>query len=342
MLSETDLALVNALQVNPRAPWSLIGAALGIGATTAARRWDRLVDQRAAWLTAYPSGELTSRLVLAFVEVDCAADCSAEVARQVAADVHVSTVDQVAARCDLLLHVAATNLSEVTNYVVHRLAVLPGVRSTRVLVSPRVFAEGSRWRLRAISPDQTEALATPAQHPVAPSAFTEVDRALLLALGEDGRASYAELAAATGVSPSTARRHVDAFLANGLVRLRCEIARAESPAPVSVVLWLRVPPDQLETAARLLAMLPEVRLCAAVSSTANLALVVWLRSPSDIVPLESKLVSRLPWLEISDRAVALRPVKLMGRVLDESGRWLSRVPLDFWAPVQPRTTEPGS
>lgn len=336
MLSETDLAVVNALQVNPRAPWSLIGGALGIGAATAARRWDRLVEDRSVWMTAYPGGELTARLVLAFVEVDCAAGRATDIARLIAADGHVTTVDYLAGRCDLLLHVVAPSLSEVTDYVVHRLSVLPGVLSARTLVSPRVFTEGSRWRLRAISPDQTEALVPPSSHPAPASAFGEPDRALMLALSGDGRAPYAELAAAAGVSASTARRHVDAFLANGLVRLRCEIARSESPAPVGVLLWLRVPPAQLETTARLLALVPEVRMCAAVSSAANLVLVVWLRSPSDVLPLESSLVGKLPWLEIHDRAVVLRPIKLMGRVLDEAGRWTDRVPLDFWGRVQPR------
>ncbi|WP_241196675.1 AsnC family protein, partial [Streptomyces sp. ADI95-17] len=40
--SELDLALVDALQAAPRAPWSRIGRALGVDATTAARRWERL------------------------------------------------------------------------------------------------------------------------------------------------------------------------------------------------------------------------------------------------------------------------------------------------------------
>jgi len=47
-LSEADLALVNALQVQPRASWSLIGKALGVGPVTVARHWERLVERREA------------------------------------------------------------------------------------------------------------------------------------------------------------------------------------------------------------------------------------------------------------------------------------------------------
>jgi DNA-binding Lrp family transcriptional regulator len=334
-LNETDLALVNALQINPRAPWSLIGQALGIGATTAVRRWQRLVDRGSAWMSAYPAGDLARRLGLAFAQVTCVPGRQVEVAQAIAADAHVPTVDYVAGNYDLLAHVVAPGLTEVSDYVVHRLSRVPGVVQARTLVSPRMFSEGSRWQVRAISPEQREMLRARATQPAPVSAFTALDRALLLALGEDGRASCSELALCLGVSASTVRRHVDALLGAGMLRLRCEIARAQSPAPVTVLLLLRVPPDQLETTARWLGLLPEVRMCAAISGSANLLLAAWLASSGDVVSLESTLVTKLPRLEIVDRAVVLRPVKLMGRLLDKTGRSAGRVPLDFWAPVHP-------
>lgn len=334
-LNETDLALVNALQINPRAPWSLIGQALGMGATTAVRRWQRLVAEGSAWMSAYPAGDLAHRLGLAFAQVTCAPGRQVEVAQAIAADAHVPTVDYVAGNYDLLAHVAAPGLTEVSDYVVHRLSRVPGVVRTRTLVSPRMFSEGSRWHVRAISPEQRETLRARAGQCAPATAFTALDRALLLALGEDGRASSSVLALRLGVSASTVRRHVDALLAAGMVRLRCEIARAQSPAPVTVLLLLRVPPDQLETTAHWLGLLPEVRMCAAVSGSANLLVAVWLASSGDAVSMESTLVAKLPRLEIVDRAVVLRPVKLMGRLLDKTGRSAGRVPLDFWAPVHP-------
>jgi DNA-binding Lrp family transcriptional regulator len=335
MLSELDLALVNALQVNPRAPWSLVGRTLGVSAVTAARRWARLVEDGDAWTVAYPGGELAARMVLAFVEVDCAPGCLARVSAAIAADEHVATVDYVAGQRDLFVHLVAATLRAVSDYVVHRLSVLPGVAGIRTLVSPRIFTEGSRWQVRAISSEQraTLSLRSPRSRP--DTAFGELDRRLVLSLGVDARASHADLGEGLGVSASTVRRHLNALLDTGRLRLRCEIARSLSPSPVSIMLWLRVPPDRLETTARSLAILPEVRMCAAVTGPANLLLVVWLPAETDVVRLESTLVGKLPWLEILDRSVSLRPVKLMGRLLDESGRAAGWVPLDFWASVQP-------
>jgi DNA-binding Lrp family transcriptional regulator len=334
-VNETDLALVNALQINPRAPWSLIGQALGIGATTAVRRWQRLVNEGSAWMSAYPGGELAQRMGLAFVQVTCAPGSQIEVARAIAADPHVPTVDFVAGNYDVFAHVVAPGLTEVSDYVVRRLSLVPGVVHARTLISPKMFSEGSRWQVRAISQEQKETLRARSPQPAPATSFTALDRALLLALGANGRASCSELGLRLGVSASTVRRHVDALLAAGMLRLRCEIARAQSPAPVAVLLSLRVPPNQVEATARWLRLLPEVRMCAAISGPANVLLVAWLGSSGDAVTLESTLVTKLPGLEITDRAVVLRPIKLMGHLLDEAGRSTGRVPLDFWAPVSP-------
>lgn len=338
MMTETDLSLVNALQVDPRAPWSFVGATLGIGAPTAARRWERLVGEGQAWLSAYPASVVASRLTVAFVQIDCLAGESIRVGTALAADPHIPTVEYLAGPCDLLVHLVVPDLRTVTEYVLHRVATLPGVTRTRTLVTARLFSEGSRWQVRAISPGQRDALAARAKQPPAPARFDELDRQLLLVLGEDGRMPYSVIASRLGISASTARRRVEVALASGVVRLRCELARSLSPAPVSTMLWLRVPPDRLESTARSLATVPEVRMCAAVSGTANLLVAGWLRTPADSVAMESSLVTKLPWVDIVDRAVTLRTVKLMGVILDEAGCATARVPLDFWSPVQPRIT----
>jgi hypothetical protein len=40
-LDELDLALVNALQISPRAPWTEVATALEVDAATVARRWQQ-------------------------------------------------------------------------------------------------------------------------------------------------------------------------------------------------------------------------------------------------------------------------------------------------------------
>jgi DNA-binding Lrp family transcriptional regulator len=311
----------------------LIGDTLGIGAITAARRWSRLVADGDAWLTAYPAGDLQARMTLAFVQIDCQPGRTAEVSDRIGLDQHVPTVDHVTGRSDLLIHLVTPSMRETADYITHRLARLPGIAATRTLVSPRLFAEGSRWQVRAISAEQRDTLAANPPRPGPARTFTSLDRDLLLALDEDGRASHSELAGRLAVSASTVRRHLDSLLAGGSVRLRCELARANSPAPVAVLLWLRVPPDGLETTARSIAILPEVRMCAALTGPANLLVIAWLAAESEVVRLEAGLIGKQPWLDVVDRSVVLRTTKLMGRLLDEDGRATGRVPLGYWHPV---------
>ncbi|TGB14234.1 Lrp/AsnC ligand binding domain-containing protein [Streptomyces sp. MZ04] len=83
-------------------------------------------------------------------------------------------------------------------------------------------------------------------------------------------------------------------------------------------------------AARELAKLPETRLCVGVSGPQNLVATVWVRSLGDVQALEVRLAHALPHLRIVDRAVALRAVKLMGRLLDAGGRAVGFVPIDLW------------
>ncbi|GAA3353999.1 hypothetical protein GCM10017744_009850 [Streptomyces antimycoticus] len=53
-LDELDRGLVHALQIHPRAPWTLVGDVLAVNPVTAARRWRRLQEAGLAWVTAYP------------------------------------------------------------------------------------------------------------------------------------------------------------------------------------------------------------------------------------------------------------------------------------------------
>ena len=74
MLNEEDALVVDALQLAPRAPWSAVGDVLGIAPTTAAKRFQRLVDEGVAWVTASPGMMTSSPQCYAHVEITCRSD----------------------------------------------------------------------------------------------------------------------------------------------------------------------------------------------------------------------------------------------------------------------------
>ncbi|MET9259561.1 Lrp/AsnC family transcriptional regulator [Amycolatopsis sp. NPDC004079] len=299
-MSEDDLKLVDALQSGPRAPWSSVAKAAGMSAVTAARRWQRLVERGDAWITAYRGGDPRGQAVLGFVEIVCAPGCALDIARRLAADSRVTSVECTDGRYDLLVHVVTRSLQDLAEYLTHQLSAVSDAVSSRTHVLTRLFREGSTWRVRAIPPGRRDALL---------------------------RSPASEIAARIGTGETTVRRRLAVLLASGTLILRCEIARSLSAAPVTAMLRIRVQPDQLEAAAQALAALPETRMCAGVSGEANVLRIAWLTSQRQIGALEDTLAARFPRLEVVDRAVTARPVKLMGRMLDAEGRSVGQVPL---------------
>ncbi|MER7013523.1 Lrp/AsnC family transcriptional regulator [Saccharopolyspora sp. NPDC000359] len=325
-LDEVDLALVNALQIHPRAPWSLIGAVLGIDPVTAARRWARLEHAGLAWISAYPP--TTPTQATAFVELGCAPGRGVDVARELAADPQAMTVDVTAGGRDVLVTVSTPDPQVLSHYLLERMSRVEHLQQVRSHPAVRIYTEASRWRLRALDHEQTARMAREPGTGTGPVRLTEQDWAIVVALGADGRAPVAALAEAAGTSTSTVRRRMTRMLASGQLRLRCELARTQSGWPVYAWFFARVPPAHLDGTARALARIPEVRTVTSTAGPHNLVIAVWLRSLADVQDLEAHMSRRLPSLDIVDRSIVVRPVKLVGRLLDELGHATGFVPLD--------------
>src|SRR3954453_23509966 len=227
-LDEDDLALVEALQRDPRAPWTAVAEMVGTNAATASRRWERLIASGGAWVTGAPGPGSQHAQLLAYVEATCLPSEKTRVAQQLAGDAHALSVDITAGGRDLLLTVAAVDLPTLGRYLLERLDRGGGGAGTRAPVATRLYTEGSLWRL-GVLPSTGPGTSLPATRP---AVLDEVDRELMSALGVDGRASYAALAEATGISQPTARRRVERLISSGAVLLRTEVAAPLAGWPV--------------------------------------------------------------------------------------------------------------
>ncbi|MFG3092836.1 Lrp/AsnC family transcriptional regulator [Streptomyces antibioticus] len=325
--SETDLQLIHALQIHPRAPWSLVGAVLGVSPATVARRWARLNDAGLAWVTGYRAygprsvADPASAMVIA----RCVPARVTAVAAELATHPECPAVEVVSGSGDLALIVAADDREALIDYLLGRFAAVDGLLPVRTMWVTRFFTEGSRWRLRALTREQTRVLQAeagprPALAGPSPGRADPAGERLVDLLAEDGRMAYAELAARAGTSEPTVRRKVRALLESGRLALRCDLAPQAAGRPVLVTLTARVPADRLEAAGRTLAQLPETRLVAGVVGDADLWAGFWLPTIADTHRLERTLLERLPELHVVDRLVGMRSVKRVGQLLDERGR----------------------
>jgi DNA-binding Lrp family transcriptional regulator len=329
-LAETDRALVNVLQVAPRASWTEVAKALGVNPATAARRWRRLTGDGLARVVSYPRLAAWARhRCMAFVEVDCEPATRGQVVDALVRLPPVASVTVASSGRDLYLTVLTPDLATLSALVLRQLTELTGIRGTRTHIVTRMFSEGGTWQLDALDGDQRAAIGAPPRTGTE-RVLTESDRDLLLALA-DGRRGIAELATHLGTSVSTARRRLDRVLREGTLTFRCETAQPITGWPVSASFWARVPPDQLRRIAAELVTLPEIRMCAAVTGADNLVISLWLRSVGDSQRFEEQLATRFPTLVLSDRTIELHAAKRMGCVLDTTGRGTEVLPVDPWA-----------
>ncbi|MEU6158103.1 Lrp/AsnC family transcriptional regulator [Streptomyces sp. NPDC047130] len=329
---DLDLAIVHALQIRPRVPWTRLGEVLDVDPVTAARRWARLVDAGVAWVDGYLSPGHDDG-VYAHLEIDMGGTPREDTLRLLAHDRHILSLKQTTGGRDLLAIVGASDLHALSQLAGERIARLPGIRATRVHVITAAPFEGAAWRLDVLDRAQRDALAVPPDEaPDAP--LGPLDRRIALALGTDGRMPLEALARAADTSVSTARRRLRVLTGNRRLSLRCALARPLTGYPVSVVFFVSVPARHLDDTVAALRTLPELRMCSITSGPANLVLDLWVRALSDVHMLEAHLENRLARqeLRVVERAVVLRTVKHVGRVLDHRGRSAAVAPLNYWDP----------
>lgn len=343
-LDELDRAVVHALQIRPRASWTLVGDVLGVNPVTAARRWQRLEEAGLAWVTAYPRLSDSRIVVSGVVEVDTEPGAAEDVAHVLAAVPTVANVKLMAGGRDLVATVQARDLNGLARLTTLLFQGTPGVRATRTHVSTGVPTEGSRWRLRSLDAAQCARIeaAMPVPAPTTGEAtvgWDALDTRLVELLSTDGRMSLRELAAATDAGLTTVRRRLQTLLASG-VSLRCDLARPLSGWPLSAVYFASVPGQYLEETSRVLTGIREVRSCAITAGPHNLVIDVWLRVLADVHAFEAHLSRQLPRLTIGDRSVVLRTVKHMGRLLDRDGHCVGVVPLGLPQGSRPGVTHP--
>lgn len=330
--SEADLALIETIQAAPRAPWSRIAKTLGVDATTAARRWDRLRAAGLVWVTAYPAPKLTT---VAFIDIRCRPQQLDAVCAAVTALPWVFSVEETAGEYDFLLSVAAIDVPALGRAIRRDISAHPDVLATRTQIGLTLFGEGGDWTLRAMEPARRTELATPPRTKRTPygtharTALSPEDLTLIDALSADARLPYTALAAATALPEHTVRRRLHRLLTAGDLTLRCDFAYPHAGLPTLVTYHLQVPHPHLPTTASTLIRLPEVRMCATITGPTNLFAQVLLHSLGEIDPFESRLSTLLPHLRITTRTLTLHTPKRMGWLLDPRGRATGRVPLNF-------------
>ncbi|WP_405064160.1 Lrp/AsnC family transcriptional regulator [Kribbella sp. NBC_01505] len=323
-MDDVDFALVNALQISPRAGWSQLETIIGVDATTLSRRWSRLVDSGLVWSSCFavtpPEGPRQSRGVIALVEVSCVAGEREDVLDRIAPNPSVLTIECTSGSRELILTLSFRSVAEVDQYVATELATVPGVLATRTHFTRTFFKEGTNWRLGVLSQSQIRALnALPASGIDAPARPTPLHEQVINGLAGDVRRSATSIADEIGKSVATVTRAIGQLLYAPWARTRVDLAHNVVGYNATVMVWFSVPHHQLETVGAGLAMLPETRMCCSVINSANLTAVLWMRDLLEFDTLEAKIARAFPTAQIEDRWMLPRFAKRLGHILTPTG-----------------------
>lgn len=318
--SEADLELICGLQIAPRVSWSDLGSVLGRHPTTLANRWQRLRDAGAAWVTAHIHGH-PHEMAVTFHDVRCEPGRRTEVIDALCAIGDVATVEECSRQKDAMLMVFAPSTGWLHTQLTPQLDAIPGVLQHQASYCTELHSTGFDWTMNVLSRSQNEQLRALAERrPYSPAPLPENFSDILQVLCRDGRATAADIAAATGLPPTTARRRLQRILDSGALTVRCDVAQAVAGYPLACQWYARLPVAQHRDAAQILRRCGALRLSASITGPSNLLFMFWLRNPAEVMEIERRLAVSLPDLRIDETTMISSIAKRMGWRLGADGR----------------------
>ncbi|MGF1240354.1 Lrp/AsnC family transcriptional regulator [Streptomyces sp. NPDC004684] len=321
-LDDLDRGIIHALQVDARAPFTLVAEVLGSSTQTVVRRYRRLCAQAGLRVVTLPTPRSAGTHQW-FVRLTAATRSAHDIAVALARRPDTSWVRLTSGGTEIvaIIHTAPTGPDEhalllrdiprtagITSVSAHHLlhTYLGGPTAWRGRVN--VLDEDQQARLRAERDGTAATGRDPARAEEEPYLLTDADRTLLAALREDARAGYADLAAATGTSPATVARRLAELRSRDALFFDVDIEPALLGITVSALLWMQVAPAHLETVATALTGHEELALVAATTGPANLVAHALCR---DAEALHAYLTRRVAWESVArlETAPVLRTYK---------------------------------
>jgi DNA-binding Lrp family transcriptional regulator len=296
VLDQVDRGLIHALQLDGRVPFTTVAAVLGTSVQTVARRYARLRAEAGLRVVALLDPAATGRQQW-MVRLTATTGTAQQIARALARREDTSWVRLASGGTQIIAIVTTTPDQPGTHaLLLHDVPRTAGITAVSAHYLLHTYLGGpSAWpgRTSSLTPGQQAripAAARPDPVPHTPPALTGSDRRIVAALAGDGRASYADLAAAAGTSAATVARRLEDLRAQGVVFFDLEMNDAALGVTAKTLLWMSVAPGRLEQVATELASHEELAFVAATTGPTNLVAVALF---PDLAQLHQYLTQRL-------------------------------------------------
>jgi DNA-binding Lrp family transcriptional regulator len=311
-----DTQLLHALQLDGRAPFSLIAEVLGVSDQTIARRYNRLHDAGRLRVRGLSDVERL-RDTRWIVRVQCRPNAAAAAADALARRPDTSWISLTSGGTEIVC-VVRTASGDQDNRLL--LQTLPRNRFVEAMTAHCVLhtffgdPAGLINKLGSLSPQQVAQLRP---RPVTasdaePGPLSDVDRKLLALLQHDGRATFAELAVAAGASQTTVRRRMGELQENGTLYFDLDFDQALLDLHVRAMVWLSVAPSQLVAVGEALSGHPETAYVAATTGASNLYASVVCADTGALYTYLTTRIAGLGGIERVETVPIVRSVKRSG------------------------------
>ncbi len=312
MVDAIDRALVHALQLDGRAPYSRIGEVLGVSTQTVARRFNRLRAEAGLRVIGLPDPEVAGRSqwLLRLTAVPHAAqDLAGALSRR-----SDTSWIKLASGGTEIVSIVHTTQSDGNALLLHDIPRTAGITSVSAHYLLHLYVGGpTAWRGRAKTLTTTQESALRSL-PGLPDrgvvrGLNAGDGKLLSALGADGRATHADLAVRTGWSAATVARRMEELQQSGAIYFDVDIDPAALGFTTSAMLWLSVPPAHLDAVGRALAEHDELGFVAATTGRTNLVAQAICASPNALHTYLTERVGAIEHITAIETVPVLRTVK---------------------------------
>jgi DNA-binding Lrp family transcriptional regulator len=313
-----DVQLVYALQLDGRAPFSLIGEVLGVSDQTIARRYHRLRSAGQLRVRGLVEPDLIG-LTSWLIRVQCTPNAAVVVAEALAQRPDTAWISLTSGGTEVACVVRTRSGDEDSHLLLDTLPRSRGVTGITAQCVLHTYFGGVLSLINksgTLTQDQVAALQPPAGpggiRPAPPGRIVAADTALLAALELDGRTTHRDLAAATGWSQTTVRRRIADLQATGMLYFDVDFHHSLLDLSARGMVWLTVSPDRLDAAGEAMARHPETAYVAATTGKANLYASVLSPSTEALYTYLTADIAQLPGLHEVETVMVMRTVKRSG------------------------------
>jgi DNA-binding Lrp family transcriptional regulator len=323
-LDHIDRQILHALQIAPRAPFARIAAVLDVSEQTAARRFQRMRTHGVVRVTALPDPAHQPSTASWTLRIGCRPGSAAGLADALARRSDTAWVSIGAGGAEVSCQANIDDTHGVTGGLLYH---LPRASSVLTFSAHQVlhrFAGRGEidWIARG-TPLSSEQQKTLSEGVVVPNGgdamITPDDRRLIGALSRDGRASWATLAEASGLTQRQAANRVSELTASGALFFHVDVAHEVIGLRSVATLWFTVSPADLASVGARLADHLEIAFAGAMTGQTNIMASALCASPAELYRYITTKVAAIEGVRTVETVPQLTRVKQAFFLL-ENGR----------------------